>query len=120
MGEAMSRQRTDEEEAGLFRPTLASHLRPGETVKDPNRGGRERTVTRVETFHRVHVEPLDGEPDAIDFPAFGPDARPLARPGPARHRPRPLRIEPTGFEDDPRDALLEASWEATDLRGTGG
>jgi hypothetical protein len=126
--EPLSHDAVNEAERQTPRPTLASHLLPGQVL--PAQGYRmgafsfdlldAAVVVRVETIHRVWLEPAPGTevpvPAHVDVPMGG---RPLAEGLPFRHRPRPLLVEPAGLEDDPADGRLQETWDRADNRARG-
>lgn len=53
---------------------LVTQLRSGNLLRDRDRRVT-RKVRRVHTFCRVFCEPMEGQPEYLDFSLEGPDAR---------------------------------------------
>ena len=91
-----------------FYKLLVSALRHGNLFWHRERR-RVRTVDRVESVTRVYFEPMEGEPDHLDFPQHGLDARQWAHKGDAVTFGQPRTLEE-----------LEAGWEHRDAAAAEG
>lgn len=84
---------------------LVTQLRAGNLFRDMERG-KTRTVTGGVTFHRLYFEPMQGQPDHLDFRIHGPEARQWASKG--------IPLLGVGGVTEEALATLERSWEHRD------
>lgn len=64
----------DSETGERFHRTLVTQFAAGNHLWD-KQGGQVRTVAKVEVIARIHCDSMEGEPDHLDFPVHGAEAR---------------------------------------------
>jgi hypothetical protein len=84
---------------------LVTQLRAGNLFRDRERRVT-RTVARVRTFCRVYFDPMEGQPDHLDFSLEGPEARQWASKG--------IPMVGVGGMTTRELASTEASWDHRD------